>query len=38
MAGLDFKANVAHHLQFYGQFMLDEFKLDQTKANTDGGE
>jgi len=34
MAGLDFKANVAHHLQFYGQFMLDEFKLDQAKANT----
>ena len=32
--GLDFKANVAHHLQFYGQFNLDEFVLSQAKANT----
>ena len=23
--GFDFKANVAHHVQFYGQFLLDEF-------------
>ena len=27
VAGLDFKANVAHRLQFYGQLMLDEFVL-----------
>ncbi|RYY50127.1 MAG: hypothetical protein EOO06_04980 [Chitinophagaceae bacterium] len=33
IAGLDFKANVAHRLQFYGQVMLDEFKLDRIKAN-----
>ena len=34
MAGLDFKANIAHHFQLYGQFLLDEFKLDQVRANT----
>ncbi|MEO6549840.1 MAG: capsule assembly Wzi family protein [Ferruginibacter sp.] len=34
LAGFDFKANVAHHLQFYGQLMLDEFKLSQIRANT----
>ena len=34
LAGIDFKANVAHRLQFYGQFLLDEFKLDQIRANT----
>ncbi len=33
MAGLDFKANVAHRLQFYGQVLLDEFKLDRIKDN-----
>lgn len=33
VAGLDFKANVAHRLQFYGQFLLDEFKLDEIKKN-----
>ena len=33
LAGLDFKANVAHRLQFYGQFLLDEFKLDKIKEN-----
>ncbi|MBC7936050.1 MAG: hypothetical protein H7Y86_11925 [Rhizobacter sp.] len=33
VAGLDFKANVAHRLQFYGQVLLDEFKLDRIKAN-----
>lgn len=33
MAGLDFKANVAHRLQFYGQVLLDEFKLDKIKEN-----
>ncbi|MCW3094134.1 MAG: hypothetical protein JWP81_5203 [Ferruginibacter sp.] len=34
LAGFDFKANVAHHLQLYGQLLLDEFKLSQVKANT----
>ena len=34
VAGLDFKANVAHSLQFYGQILLDEFNLTQIKANT----
>ncbi|MEO6722763.1 MAG: capsule assembly Wzi family protein [Ferruginibacter sp.] len=34
LAGLDFKANIAHSLQFYGQFLLDEFKIDQIKSNT----
>lgn len=34
LAGIDFKANVAHRLQFYGQFLLDEFKLSQVTANT----
>ena len=33
LAGIDFKANVAHRLQFYGQFLLDEFKLDKIKEN-----
>jgi hypothetical protein len=33
IAGLDFKANVAHRLQFYGQFLLDEFILSQVKNN-----
>lgn len=33
MAGFDFKANVAHRLQFYGQFMVDEFILKQVKNN-----
>ncbi|MHB1921039.1 MAG: hypothetical protein ACYCOO_02270 [Chitinophagaceae bacterium] len=27
--GLDLKADVAHHFQFYSQFLLDEFKLGQ---------
>lgn len=31
LAGLDAKANVAHHLQLYGQFLLDEFKLSELK-------
>ena len=32
--GLDFKANVAHQAQIYGQFLLDEFILKQiTKSN-----
>jgi len=34
LAGFDFKANIAHHFQLYGQFLLDEFKLDQIRANT----
>jgi hypothetical protein len=34
LAGFDFKANVAKRMQFYGQILLDEFKLDQIKANT----
>ena len=34
LAGLDFKANVAKKMQFYGQVLLDEFKLDQIRANT----
>ena len=28
-AGVDFKANVAHHFQFYGQLLLDEFLLKE---------
>jgi len=32
--GADFKANAAHHLQFYGQFLLDEFVLSEIKADT----
>ena len=34
LIGFDFKANVAHRLQFYGQVLLDEFKLSEVKANT----
>jgi hypothetical protein len=33
VAGLDFKANVAHRAQFYGQFLLDEFILSEVKNN-----
>lgn len=33
VAGLDFKANVAHTLQFYGQFLADEFLLKEVKNN-----
>src|SRR5690606_25694881 len=32
MVGLDAKANVAKKLQFYGQLLLDEFKLSEIKA------
>lgn len=32
VAGLDFKANAAHKFQFYGQLLLDEFKLSEIKA------
>ena len=32
VAGLDFKANVAKKFQFYGQLILDEFKLSELRA------
>ncbi|MET0391991.1 MAG: capsule assembly Wzi family protein [Chitinophagaceae bacterium] len=32
LAGMDFKANVAKKFQFYGQLLLDEFKLSEIKA------
>ncbi len=32
VAGVDFKANVARKFQFYGQLLLDEFKLSEIKA------
>jgi hypothetical protein len=32
VAGLDFKANIAHRFQVYGQLLLDEFKLSELKA------
>ena len=31
LAGFDFKANIAHRVQFYGQFLLDEFILSKIK-------
>ena len=31
VAGFDFKANVAHRIQLYGQFLLDEFILSKIK-------
>ena len=31
-AGFDFKINIAHTLQLYGQIMLDEFVLKEVKA------
>ncbi len=31
--GLDFKANVAHKFQFYGQFLLDEFIASEITKN-----
>ena len=33
LLGLDAKANVAKHFQFYGQFVLDEFLLSEIKKN-----
>ena len=33
VAGLDFKANIAHRVQLYGQLLLDEFVLSQIKNN-----
>jgi hypothetical protein len=35
-AGLDFKANVGHSVQFYGQLMIDEFILHQILHYSDG--
>jgi len=34
VAGVDFKANIAHTAQVYGQLLLDEFILSQLKKNT----
>jgi hypothetical protein len=31
LAGFDFKANIRHRFQLYGQFMLDEFILSKVK-------
>lgn len=31
LAGLDAKANLAKHVQLYGQLLLDEFRLDELK-------
>lgn len=31
VAGLDFKANVAKRFQFYGQLLVDEFRLEELK-------
>lgn len=33
VAGFDFKANVAHRIQLYGQFLLDEFRLSDIRNN-----
>lgn len=33
VAGIDFKANVAHRAQVYGQLLLDEFILSEIKSN-----
>lgn len=33
VAGIDFKANVAHRAQVYGQFLLDEFILSEIRNN-----
>ncbi len=32
LIGLDFKANIARHLQLYGQFVLDEFNFANIRA------
>mgnify|MGYP006208617631 CR=1 FL=1 len=32
MLGFDFKYNAARHLSFYGQFVLDEFVIDNIRA------
>jgi hypothetical protein len=33
VAGIDFKLNTLKQLQFYGQFLLDEFNLEQIRKN-----
>ena len=33
LAGFDFKANIAHRAQLYGQFLLDEFVLSEIRKN-----
>jgi hypothetical protein len=33
LAGFDFKANIGHKVQLYGQFLLDEFVLSEIKKN-----
>ncbi len=33
VAGFDFKANIAHRAQLYGQLLLDEFVLSEIKKN-----
>jgi len=33
LVGFDFKANVARRFQFYGQLLIDEFKLSELKDN-----
>ncbi|HET7119082.1 MAG TPA: hypothetical protein VFI29_21495 [Hanamia sp.] len=33
VAGINFKANAVHHLQFYGQLLLDEFIADEILKN-----
>ncbi|MFT4094789.1 MAG: hypothetical protein QM640_14250 [Niabella sp.] len=33
LVGFDFKANVAKTAQFYGQLLIDEFKLKELRAN-----
>ena len=33
VAGIDFKLNTLKQIQFYGQFLLDEFNLQQIKKN-----
>jgi len=32
MVGFDYKVNFAQHFSFYGQLLLDEFKLDEIRA------
>jgi hypothetical protein len=34
LVGIDWKWNFFKHFQFYGQFILDEFKLDELQART----
>jgi hypothetical protein len=34
LVGVNFKANLAHKYQLYGQLLLDEFNLQQLRANT----